>query len=75
MTTRVDRLLERGFVTRFPDENDRRGVLVALTPAGQSGVDGAIKDLLEQEKTALEALGPKEREQLADLLRKLLDRF
>ena len=75
MTTRVDRLLERGFVTRFPDENDRRGVLVALTPAGQCGVDGAIKDLLEQEKTALEALGPKEREQLADLLRKLLDRF
>ena len=75
MTTRVDRLLGRGFVTRFPDENDRRGVLVALTPAGQSGVDGAIKDLLEQEKTALEALGPKEREQLADLLRKLLDRF
>ena len=75
MTTRVDRLLERGFVIRFPDENDRRGVLVALTPAGQSGVDGAIKDLLEQEKTALEALGPKEREQLADLLRKLLDRF
>ena len=75
MTTRVDRLLERGFVTRFPDQNDRRGVLVALTPAGQSGVDGAIKTLLEQEKTALEALGPKEREQLADLLRKLLDRF
>ena len=25
MTTRVDRLLERGFVIRFPDENDRRG--------------------------------------------------
>lgn len=75
MTTRVDRLLERGFVIRFPDENDRRGVLVALTPAGQSGVDGAFKDLLEREKAALEGLGPKEQEQLADLLRELLDRF
>jgi DNA-binding MarR family transcriptional regulator len=75
MTTRVDRLLERGFVIRFPDENDRRGVLVALTPAGQSGVDGAFKDLLEREKAALEGLGPNEQEQLADLLRKLLDRF
>ena len=75
MTTRVDRLLERGFVTRFPDQNDRRGVLVALTHAGQSGVDGAFKDLLEREKAALEGLGPKEQEQLADLLRELLDRF
>jgi len=75
MTTRVDRLLERGFVTRFPDQNDRRGVLVALTPAGQSGVDGAFKDLLEREKTALKGLGPKEQEQLADLLRELLDQF
>ena len=75
MTTRVDRLLERGYVTRFPDKNDRRGVLVALTPAGKSGVDGAFKDLLEREKAALEGLGPEEQEQLANLLRKLLDRF
>ena len=75
MTTRVDRLLERGYVTRFPDKNDRRGVLAAPSPAGKSGGDGAFTDLLEREKAALEGLGPKEQEQLADLLRKLLDRF
>ncbi len=75
MTTRVDRLLERGFVTRFPDENDRRGVLVALTTEGQSAVDGALKDLLEREKVALGGLSSQEQEQLADLLRDLLDRF
>lgn len=75
MTTRVDRLLERGFVTRLPDEHDRRGVLVALTPAGQHAVDGALKDLLEREKTALKGIDPPEQEQLVDLLRELLDRF
>ena len=75
MTTRVDRLLERGFVTRFPDENDRRGVLIALTEAGQRGVDGALKDLLEREKVALSGLSSSEQAQLADLLRGLLDRL
>lgn len=35
-TTRlVDRLEARGFVERVPDGNDRRSVLVGLTPAGQ----------------------------------------
>lgn len=75
MTTRVDRLLERGFVTRFPDEIDRRGVLVALTTEGQSAVDGAIKDLLDREKTALSGLSSPEQERLAELLRGLLDRL
>ncbi len=75
MTTRVDRLLERSFVTRFPDEKDRRGVLVALTPLGQSAVDGALKHLLEREKVALGGLSSQEQEKLADLLRGLLDGF
>jgi DNA-binding MarR family transcriptional regulator len=75
MTTRVDRLLERGFVTRFPDEIDRRGVLVALTTEGQSAVDGAFKDLLEREKVALSGLSAPEQERLANLLRGLLDRL
>ncbi|MCH9676475.1 MAG: MarR family transcriptional regulator [Candidatus Nanopelagicales bacterium] len=75
MTTRVDRLLERGFVARFPDTNDRRGVLIALTDAGQIAVDGALKDLLEREKAALSGLDRGSQEQLATLLRGLLDQF
>src|SRR4249920_2130242 len=49
MTNRVDRLEERGFVTRLPDPNDRRGVLVRLTDAGRSTVDGALDGLLARE--------------------------
>ena len=35
MTKLVDRLVRNGLVERTPDPEDRRGVLVALTPAGE----------------------------------------
>src|SRR5579862_2365697 len=35
----VNRLQERGWVTREPDERDRRVVLAALTPAGRGVLD------------------------------------
>lgn len=34
MTNRIDRLAKKGLVERLPDPNDRRGVLVRLTPRG-----------------------------------------
>ena len=46
MTNRVDRLAARGFVERLPDPNDRRGVLVRLTPEGREAVDGAFEALI-----------------------------
>ena len=36
MTNRVDRLAARGFVERYPDPDDRRGVIVRLTPEGKA---------------------------------------
>ena len=35
MTNRIDRLVERGLVTRRSAPNDGRGILVGMTPAGQ----------------------------------------
>ena len=35
MTNRVDRLAARGFVERYPDPDDRRGVIVRLTPTAR----------------------------------------
>ena len=75
MTNRVDRLLERGLVRRLPDPNDRRGVRVELTDEGRSAVDGALTDLLKREQVLLDSLDPKDREQLADLLRALMGQF
>ncbi len=53
MTNRVDRLVGRGLVQRFPDPADRRGVLVRLTPEGKATVDGAFEALLDAERDLL----------------------
>jgi len=75
MTTRVDRLAARGFVERLPDPNDRRGVLVRLTPEGRSAVDGAFVALLEAERELLADLPARDHKQLVSLLRSLLVPF
>lgn len=75
MTNRVDRLAARGFVERLPDPNDRRGVLVKLTPEGRTAVDGAFEALVDAEKEILTDLSPRERKQLASLLRSLMSPF
>ena len=72
MTNRVDRLEEAGLVRRRPDPQDKRGVLVTLTSAGQSRVDAALADLLAAEQDLLAGLPEASRHNLADLLRILL---
>jgi len=72
MTNRVDRLAEAGLVRREPDPQDRRGVLVTLTPAGVDRVDAALADLLRNEHSLLSGLSQADRQTLADLLRVLL---
>jgi DNA-binding MarR family transcriptional regulator len=61
-----------GLVERLPDPTDRRGRLVALTDRGLELVDAAVVDHLANEERLLSALDAGEREQLAELLRKLL---
>ncbi len=75
MTNRVDRLVARGYVERNPDPDDRRGVLVRLTPEGKTAVDSAFDALLEAEQTFLADLPERDRATLADLLRTLLAPF
>lgn len=75
MTTRADRLLERGFITRFPDPHDRRGVQIQLTGDGLDAVDGALTDLLTSEAAILSSLNSEEQQVLASQLRKLLRQF
>ncbi|QCX28524.1 MarR family winged helix-turn-helix transcriptional regulator [Nocardioides jishulii] len=75
MTNRVDRLTTRGLVERLPDPNDRRGVLVRLTPEGKSTVDAAFEALLDAERALMPDLDAEDREQLATLLRRLLEPF
>ena len=75
MTNRVDRLAARGLVERFPDPNDRRGVLVRLTCSGRQAVDSAFEELLAAETELIAGLPDSDRHQLAALLRPMLASF
>src|SRR5690242_10085540 len=75
MTNRVDRLEARGLVERLPDPNDRRGVLVQLTPAGRDKVDAAMAGLLAHERTLLGGLSDRDQQQIARALRELVRPF
>jgi DNA-binding MarR family transcriptional regulator len=71
MTNRIDRLVERGLVTRRSAPNDGRGILVGMTPEGLTHVDGAITRLLDAEAELLATIPASDQERLAALLRKL----
>ena len=75
MTNRIDRLAEHGLVERQPAPDDRRGVLVQLTPAGLARVDAAFADLLDVERGLLGDLDEADRDRLADLLREVTAPF
>ena len=72
VSVRVDRLVRGGWATRGPDPHDRRGSLVALTPAGRAVFDAAAPDHLANERDMLAGLSPGARRELAGLLRELL---
>ena len=72
MTSRLDRLEQRGFVRRTPDPSDRRGVLVELTETGLGALEEAVAANTASENKLLQSLSDGEQEDLARLLKKLL---
>jgi DNA-binding MarR family transcriptional regulator len=72
ITQRLDRLEERGLITRTRSESDGRAVVVTLTAAGRAALDAALPDHLETERGLLAGLSDDDQAQLADLLRRFL---
>jgi DNA-binding MarR family transcriptional regulator len=72
MTSRLDRLSTRKFVTRHHDPADGRLVQVRLTPTGGRRIDAAFSALLDTERDLLAALPDAKRSELVDALRDLL---
>src|ERR1700712_565284 len=75
MTNRVDRLVARGLVERYPDPEDRRGVIVRLTHEGKTAGGGACDPPLAPEPQLLPAPPERAQTRLAGLLRTLLAPF
>ena len=72
MTSRIDRLERRGLVSRLPDPNDRRGVLVELTEDGRNLLEEAVTANTDGERAVLGSLSENEIATLGQLLREIL---
>ena len=72
ITQRLDRLEEKGLITRTRSEADGRHVVVTLTPDGRTALDAALPDHLDTERKLLDGLSGEDLAQLAALLRKFL---
>jgi DNA-binding MarR family transcriptional regulator len=71
ITNRIDRLEQRSLVERVIGE-DRRKVIVRLTPKGLKLVDEIVRTHMDAEDEILAPLSPRQREELTKLLRTTL---
>lgn len=72
ITNRVSRLERSGLLTRDIDPNDRRSVLVTLTPAGRERAYEVFAAKTDAEVSVLSALSPATQRRLNNELRTLL---
>jgi DNA-binding MarR family transcriptional regulator len=72
MTSRLDTLERQGYIRRLPDPDDRRGIVVELTPEGKAAWDRTAGVAGRREAFFASALTKDEQRQLNVLLRKLL---
>ncbi|TDD61577.1 MarR family transcriptional regulator [Kribbella antibiotica] len=75
VTKRVDRLEAAGLVVRYRSDDDGRGRVVRLTPAGKRLIDRAFTAHMGNEKRLLGVLGPEEAAQLEEILATWLARI
>ena len=68
---RLNRLEERGLVSRTKNSSDGRGKKVALTADGLALVERVLPDHLATEESILAGLSPEERKALAELLARI----
>jgi DNA-binding MarR family transcriptional regulator len=67
-TSLVDTLERRGFVTRSPDPDDRRKVLVTLTEHGEQVVDRFLPQVVAVQTALMAGLTETQRHQLLESL-------
>ena len=75
MTSRLDTLERAEWIVRHPDPNDRRGVLIELTPKGKKLIDAATATRFDEAARSLPEVASSERENLEQMLRIWLARF
>lgn len=74
VTNRIDQLEKAGLVSRETNPDDRRSMIVALTPAGLKLIDEAVTAHVENQHRVVTPLSPPERLALDRLLSHFLSR-
>ena len=72
MTARLDKLEAAGLIIRTPDAEDRRMVVIELTPKGKRVIDAATITRFAEATGSLPPLDAQEMQMLAGLLRRWL---
>ena len=72
MTARLDALAEAGYISRKPNPDDRRMVVIELTSKGRRVIENATKTRFKEAKDSLPPLDPAEMTTLTGLLRRWL---
>ncbi len=72
MTSTLDTLERRGWIRRLPNPADRRSVLVEITTEGRAVADQVLPGIRMIETSMMSVLTRTEREQLVELLDKVL---
>ena len=72
MTHRLDRMLERGLISREPDPGNRTRVLVRMSDAGWQLYASAIRESNVVEADLIAGLSGEQTEQLAELLERVI---
>ncbi len=72
ITGRLDALEKRGYIRRLPSSTDRRKVIVELTREGHQAWRNTFDPQTDEETRVLAALTAEEREQLNDMLRRMM---
>lgn len=72
LSNRMTRLEARNLIIRLPDPNDRRGVIVQLTPEGKALIERVGPTHLELENQFIQNLSTDEQTALTFLLKKML---
>ena len=75
MTRLIDRMEKKDFVKRFHSLEDRRSILIQLTPKGLKIANESEYELVELHKQNFDSLSKKEQEQLKHLLFRVRQNF
>lgn len=71
----IDKLVQRGFLTKTIDKNDSRAVRIKLTAEGQAAVDLSDKITLESFETIGKLLSNKEKIELTNFFKQIADGY